>query len=104
MLIVVELLRTLAALAFLVLFIKFVNVALRRYLIVGLCVNLVLNAVPDCINALFIIQTFKNAVAADQKKVKIVLQLKNFDFWLTHDDICVATIFCSLGLNITKGA
>ena len=72
MLVVVELLGALAALAFLILFVKFVNVALWRYLVVSLCVNLVLDPVPDRVNALFIIQAFKNTIAAYQKKVKVI--------------------------------
>ena len=69
MLVVVELLGALATLAFLILFVKFVNVALWRYLVVSLCVNLVLDPVPDRVNALFIIQAFKNTSSSKSYSV-----------------------------------
>lgn len=55
MLVVVELLLALASLAGLVLFVEFVCVSLRGYLVVTLRVDLVLDPIPDGIDALFVI-------------------------------------------------
>lgn len=62
------------------------------------------NTVPDGVNHVFVIQTFIDAITADQKVVKIVFQLECCDFWLTDNNIWVSSVTGLLCFDVTESS
>lgn len=104
MLVVMELLGARAALVILVLFIEFIDVALRRDLVVCLCIYLILNTVPDGVDALLVVQTLKDAITADHEEIEVVFQFEHFDLRLAHNDVLISTVLSTLSFDVSEGA
>lgn len=62
-----------------------------------------MNAVPNSVDALLVIQTLENTVAADHEEIEVVLELEHLDLWLADDDVLVSTVLGPLGLDIAEG-
>ena len=101
MLVVVELLVVATILTVAVVRVS-ILVGLGRNGIVGLAVDLIGDSFPYCVDALLIVEAFKNSIAADHEEVEVVLQFETLDFWLAHDDILVATVLLLLRFDVSK--
>lgn len=66
-------------------------------------VDLLRDTVPDGVDAVTIVESFENAIAADHDEVEVVLHLEAFDVWLADDDVRVATVPRPLGFDVAKG-
>lgn len=64
--------------------------------------NLFSNPVPNSINAVPIVKSLKDSVTTYHNEIKVVLNFKAFDVWITNNDIWVTTITRSLCFNISK--
>jgi hypothetical protein len=60
------------------------------------------NSIPNCIDAVSVVKTLKNTVTADHDEVKVVLDFKTLDIWITDNDVWITAIAWSLCFNVSK--
>ena len=79
--------------------------ALRRGNVVGLTRGgLFTDALPDLVDHLLIVEALVDAITPKQEEVEVVSQLKHADLRLAHNNVRVATVFGSFGLDVAEGA
>lgn len=61
------------------------------------------NTFPAHVNAVSIVEPLEDTVAPNHDKVEVVLHLETLDIRLTHNNIWIAAVTGSLGLNISEG-
>ena len=76
----------------------------RSQVIRGLRGDLLVDAAPDCVDALLVVQALEYAVAADHEEIKVVLELETSDFGIANDNVLIATVPLPLGLDVAEGA
>ena len=76
----------------------------RSQVIRGLRGDLLVDAAPDCVDALLVVQALEYAVAADHEEIKVVLELETSDFGIANDNVLIATVLLPLGLDVAEGA
>ena len=76
----------------------------RSQVIRGLRGDLLVDAAPDCVDALLVVQALEYAVAADHEEIKVVLELETSDFRITNDNVLIAAVLLPLGLDVAEGA
>lgn len=65
-------------------------------------VDLLVDAVPDRLNAVLVVEALEDAVAADHEKVEILLQLENTDLWIANNNVWIASIAHALCFDVAK--
>ena len=65
--------------------------------------DLLRDPLPHCIDTLSVAQSFKDSIATNHYKVKVVLYLEALDIWVAHNNVGVATVSWALSLNVSEG-
>jgi len=65
--------------------------------------NLFSNPIPNSINAVSVVKSLKDSITTYHNEIKVVLNFKAFDVWITNNYIWVTTITRSLCFDISKG-
>jgi hypothetical protein len=58
--------------------------------------------IPDLIDAVSIVQPLEDAVASDHNEVEVVLNLERLDVGVAHDNVGIAAVLRSFGLDVSK--
>ena len=62
------------------------------------------NTVPDGVNALLVIEAFKDTIAPDHEEIKVVLQFETANLGVAYNDVRVASVLLPLGLYVSEGS
>ena len=64
--------------------------------------DLLVYAVPDCVDAIFVTKSLKDTVASYHEEIKVVLEFETANFWIADDHIRIASILLLFGLNVSE--
>ena len=65
---------------------------------------MLVNAIPDSVDALLVVKTLKDTITADHEKVEVILQFETANLWVTDDNVRITSILLSLSLDVTESA
>ena len=74
----------------------------RRQVVWRLGSDLLVYAVPDCVDAVFVTESLKDTVASYHEEIKVVLEFETANFWIADDHIRIASVLLLFGLNVSE--
>ena len=66
------------------------------------CWNLLCYSVPDFVNAISVVKSFKYAITADHDEIEVVLHFERGDIWIAHNYVGISSILRSFGFNVSE--
>jgi len=64
--------------------------------------NLLVDTVPNRIDALLVVQTLKDTVASNHEEVKVVLKFETPDFRVANDNVLVSTVLLLFSFDVSE--
>ena len=74
----------------------------RRQVVWGLRGNLLVNAPPNCVHYVLIVEALKDSVAANHEEIVVAFQFETLDFGIANYNVLISTVFLPLGLDVSE--
>ena len=75
-----------------------------REVVGGLRGDLLVNAAPDGVNDVLVVEALEDAIAADHEEVVVVFEFETFDLGVAHDNVLISPVLLLLRLDVAKSS